>query len=185
MSDIVQVVTAISNLFLQTSPNFGLPPLTEGAILFGREFVDQTGAPPRIVFVPTIGQYGPPSMNPTGTGVADRNRLRSRMLWREITNFEVHIWGYDPENPTLKQASVQIVQQMTRALLICCFSLTSIDIQPKRFEWVSQAQDAITREGHGEYFVMMLELHAPITDHSVNFAPPGTKARVVVNPGSQ
>ena len=142
-------------------------------------------APPRIVFVPTLGQFGPPQNNPTVTGVPAQNRLRSRMLWEEITTFEVHMWGYDPANPNSKQASIRATQKMTRTLLITCFALATVDITPTRFEWVSQAQDATTREGLGEYFVMNIELHAAITDLAVNFVPPGTTLRGVVNPGSQ
>jgi hypothetical protein len=185
MGDHIEVVEQLSSRLIQRMANWQMPGLTEGKILLGREYVDaEQSSPPRVVFVPVRGRYLPVQGSPTSSGRPDGTRLIARPLWSEATDFEVHIWAYDPTD-LRKEASIRATQQLARALLCTWYEAGNVqNFRPGSFEWPSQAEGATVREGLGEYLIITLTIIAPVLDESRNFVPQGTKAKVILNPGS-
>ena len=52
MPGIVALVSQISDDVVASLSAAGYPPLTDGAILLGRQYVFEASAPPRIIFIP-------------------------------------------------------------------------------------------------------------------------------------
>jgi hypothetical protein len=182
MSDLVIVVDAITTTYNALLASNQQRPLADGAVLFGREFVDINRAANSVVMVPVGGAFSGPkaiSQSQFNGTPPQANRTRARPLWTEATDFEVHVWG--AAEPSTLREDVRAVQQLYSLLLVACFQLATIAIVPGRYSWESQRPDAPARSALGQYFVFSLTVMSSVTDLSVNFVPPSTKVANVVN----
>jgi hypothetical protein len=172
MSDLPGVIDALGSAIAQVIENAQLRPLNDGAVLFGRQFVDDTRAPNSIVFVPTGGTFGPPKATADPSGSATPARRLARPLWTESTDFDVHVWG--AATPSVFADDFRVTQRLYQCVLVACFQLATTQVKPGRFAWVSQSAQAPQRDALGQYVVFQLTLSSVVTDLGVNFAPAGT-----------
>lgn len=146
----------------------------DGAILIGREHVNENSAPPRIVMVPATEEDLPAgttsSFNAAAIAAGEVNRarlgpsFRAQRLW-----YETHIWG--PTTVEMGASTFGRTQLMKEAMLRAAQVRASGAWGVKMADWRDQHPDAEQRTKFGHWLVFGLGLDVPITRDAVEFAP--------------
>lgn len=147
---------------------------TDGRILLGREHIYEQSAPPRVVFVPTVGKFaGKDVYNASLTAgypsaeVRRQNQLRS--IRAEHTLFEVHVWGaaVTPDPADDFDATQVLYHQVIRTAQV--IAAGTYELSDGR--WMDQDANASQLVKSGHEFVFGLALGTPVLDRLIPYAP--------------
>ena len=167
MPGIVALISAISDDVVAALAAASLPALTEGHILLGPEYVAESSAPPRIVFVPKGSTWGPKTMaaRPTVAAAELTLEIAARSLLTEEAGFDVAVWGQaaipDPANDY--DATQVLYQQVIRSIHTIahgCYKLS-----PGR--WDAGSKLVVD----GRLFVFGVSFSTPLVDRILEQAP--------------
>jgi hypothetical protein len=161
----------------------------DGVILIGRQHVAEQSAPPRIVVVPMASTFGPRdtyNRNQTANfGSPSQEQLlqwAQRSIHTEILHLEIHVWGAanppDPEGGDFDATQVyyQCLIQSVRANITGGYTL-----EPGI--WVDQDPKMAQLMKFGHEFVFGINIHTPILDMLLSYAPSGTVLSTTVEYG--
>lgn len=179
-----QLVTDISNDVVSRMAAAGMPPLTDGQILMGRQHLGEHSFPPKIVLIPTGFRVGPRSATSRGDTQEINTINLERPIGTQFKQFEVHVWGcnyvYDTDTSTwvptpdpnldwdAVDAVYNIVWQSVHALAAGIWTTRSGTID----------KGATQYQRVGRYAVFDLELATPILDTALQFAPSDTSGKL-------
>jgi hypothetical protein len=174
MPGIVALVSAISTDVAGRLAAQGIPPLTDGKILLGRQHVLEQSAPPRIVFVPMTSRFGPrDTYNASRISGFPSSEILLQWSQRAIHNdavlFEVHCWGAaSPPSPDGDFDVTQVLYQTVIASI-----RTNITGGYTLFPgtWADQQPTAAQLQKLGHEFVFGLEINTPILDPALAIVP--------------
>jgi hypothetical protein len=101
--------------------------------------------------------------------------------------FEVHIWGctyntnvQPPVQATNPDNDWDATEQLYQIFVQACQALMAGVFVIRDGVWISSKQDSAKLQMLGRYFRFRLEIHTPIPDRIVNFAPTGTVAQPTI-----
>jgi hypothetical protein len=173
--------------------------LDEGAILLGRKYLDVTGAPPRIVFVPTTaplfdlqaagGMTMPlqslPStlaqMTPEQVALAQQPPLLT-----DHARFEVYVWGAAlPGAPNF--ADFDVTRALRDEVIVAGIDLISSPMfKILGGRWDSQVAGATQSawSSQGQAYMMLVEIWMPVVAKPFAFVPFGVSATLRVQPAN-
>jgi len=173
--------------------------LDEGSILLGRKYVDVTGAPPRIVFVPTTapafdliaagGMTMPLEHLPSTLAQMTPEQValtNQPPILTDHARFEVYVWGAStPSAPDFADYDV------TRALRDEVIASGIRLISSPMFKvlggvWESQREGATQSawSSLGQAYKMLVEILMPVVDKPFAFVPFGVSATLRVQPAN-
>lgn len=173
--------------------------LDQGSILLGRKYIDVTGSPPRIVFVPTSA----PAFNLDTSGgltlplqhlpstiaqmTPDQVALTNQPpILTDHARFEVYVWGAaTPDSPDFADYDV------TRALRDEVIASGIRLISSPMFRvlggvWESQREGATQSawSSLGQAYKMLVEILMPVVEKPFAFVPYGVAATLRVQPAN-
>ncbi len=117
---------------------------------FGAENLSQNDAPPRIVWVPTAGRFGPAQQRGSG-------QLDPRALHTDHATVEAHCWGTDSAG----------AEALKAAFVLALRSALGPNYRPTGYRWTDPALTQLGRE-----CILTFELDIPITDAVPTVATP-------------
>lgn len=153
----------------------GYPPLVDGKLLIGRQFIFEQSAPPRIVFVPIQSTWGPKSAS-SAAKISGAPSNEMRTIWQlqsyatEIVQFEVHVWGRDPagRGPDFDfDATQYLYQALIRSIHLLCAGVYELSAG----RWADQAASATQLVKAGHEFVLPVAFKTPLLRDILPFAP--------------
>jgi len=173
--------------------------LDEGRILLGRKYLSVTGAPPRVVFVPTTaptfdlvplgGQTLPLSSLPPTLAQMTPEQIsmtQSPPILTDHSRWEVTVWhASNPADPDF--ADFDLTRALRDQVISSCMKLMS---QPMckvlGGTWESQREGdrAAAWASLGQVYKMLVEIVQPIIDDPFSFVPFGTHATLTVQPAN-
>lgn len=189
MPGIVALVGAISDHVVAALSAASAPPLTDGKILVGREHIAEASSPPRVVFIPTTGKYGPKSVASAMTVAATNERRlekAQRSIASETVGFEVHVWGAaandDPaEHYDATQALAQQVIRSVHELTTGVYALSD-------GRWTDGSNGGSNLIARGREYVFGISIATPILVEALIYAPsdvrPKAQTKLDPNDGS-
>lgn len=173
--------------------------LDEGRILLGRKYWETNGAPPRVVFIPSIaptfdlvplgGETLPLSTLPPTIAQMTPEQIamtESPPILTDHARFEVYVWNAStPADPDF--ADYDMTRALRDQVISSCMKLMS---QPmcKVLGGVWESQREGARQAAwvslGQVYKMLIEIMQPIIDDPFSFVPSGTHATLTVQPAN-
>lgn len=148
-------------------------------VLFGREYIEERGSPPRVVIVPseTPDKYEMPFATQTSGFLPEAFTLgplqgiNPKPIYRRIVTGSAHIWAAAPpsQNPAYNQRKLDqlaldcLINQTILSIKRACFGCQQI-LGGKQVQQVNQLN-------LGFVYVLQFTVEVPIVD--VPFFPPG------------
>lgn len=179
MAVLTAIMSALSGDIVARVAAAGLPPLTDGKVLLGRQRVLENSAPPRVVFIPMASKFGPKSAsNQSDSSTVSNPNAEQLAQWAQrsiMTDkiiFEVQVWGQaSPPDSDLDFDATQnlydIVIQSVYAMSVG--RSTIIDGR-----WVDQAVSETQVDKSGHVYVFGVEIETPVLDNLLGYLPPLT-----------
>jgi hypothetical protein len=173
--------------------------LDEGRILLGRKYLSVTGAPPRVVFVPSTaplfdfiplgGQTLPLSSLPPTIAQMTPEQIsmtESPPILTDHSRWEVTVWNAaSPADPDF--ADFDMTRALRDQVISSCLKLIS-DPMCKVLGGVWESQREGDREAAwmslGQVYKMLIEIIQPIINDPFSFVPFGTHATITVQPAN-
>lgn len=173
--------------------------LDQGRILLGRKYWDTTGAPPKVVFIPSVaplfdfvalgGATMPLMTSPSSLAQMTPEQISMAQdppILTDHARFEVYVWGAStPADPDF--ADYDVTRALRDQVIATCMRLIS---QPmcKVLGGVWESQREGDRQAAwmslGQVYKMLVEILMPISDTPFAFVPLGTNATLVVQPAN-
>jgi hypothetical protein len=175
------ITAAVSQQLIPILVDRGLPPLTDGKILFGPQHLAEMSAAPRVVFVHVGGKFGPsqPSSSPNNTrqvvagdplnlNDGQRNRLLARPIGNDEMLFEVHCWGDVPSQEADPDLAFDYAVALVHSVQLACNQAfgpqTDSSWMASNYKSKSAADGNAKLNTAGESYVFQLMVNAPVLD---------------------
>lgn len=159
MPGYVNLVKAISDDVVAQLAAAGYPPLVESKILLGRQYLNQQGGAPRIVFVPLGSEFQDKDQDfspDVGTVASIRQQAQEPSIAKEWKIFEVHVWGVAvPADPDQDYDATEVYRD---AVLQTCHRICSGRWSAKGGKW----DDKTLMIAFGRHYVFYLKLDTPV-----------------------
>ena len=180
MPGLVTLVSAISADVVAARATSGLPALTDGKILIGKQHVFEASSPPRVVFVPMSSKFSPRSVAGRGaqmSAIERQSELAQRAIGTDTVHFEVHVWGQaavaDPDNDW--DATQTLYQQIYASTYLTCVGCCVFT----NGTWTDSTSAGTSLMNAGREFVFGIEIATPVLDTilpdaNLPIAPAGT-----------
>jgi hypothetical protein len=183
MPGIRGLVNYISNQVVSNLALANYPPLVDGAILIGKQYIREQSAPPRIVFVPIGSTFGADDVY-DGTGTYLTGQTLNRSIETDFTQFEVHCWGCaltNDTNDSYDYDGYDMTQLLYQEVIRTCDFLMRGNCTWSRGQWTTGTQNSpALLDRDGQEFVFILTVGTPVPEKVIPlvYAPSNVKGGI-------
>jgi hypothetical protein len=150
--------------------------LNDGRIVLGKEWTNDSSAPPRVIFVPTTSRFYGSDTNDRSQGGARANNSpggsqtpeqvleqAARMVAGETVHFEVEIWG--AASPPEPEADFEAVRVLSHQLVRTLYYLDEGNYNLGVATFLDQTPNATQHDKLGHKLRLPLEISTPVLDY--------------------
>lgn len=160
MPNLSALVAALSSSVVAGLTNSGQFPLTDGAVLLGKQHDYEHSDAPRIIFTPIKSTFGAKDVS-SRLAIDSTHPAFERVIGAEMVTFEVRCWGRGPADATggtdpnadydATQALYQQVIASVNEIALGCYDVGA-------GEW----NDDVINVRRGREFVFQLSINTPV-----------------------
>lgn len=163
-----EIVKRISDEVVAAMARARVPPLTDGEILVGRRYMLNGKPPPRVVFVPSPGDFAAKDVNRSSSSDENKGSRAARSLVTEFVTFEVHVFGpaMPPESKLGFTVTHALAREVIRSALTTYAGLCTIGPT----DWPGQRTDDSQLVAGSHEYVFRLAIATPVQDTAFGYA---------------